>query len=68
MPSVVGDRGPVLWVLGWALTRMRNISLVLIAVDKKAEEELCVEQNRELFSDIRGRGGASIALVNEPLP
>ena len=29
MPSLVGDRGPVLRVLGWALTRMRNISLVL---------------------------------------
>ena len=27
MPSPVGDRGPVLRVLGcWALTRMRNIS------------------------------------------
>ena len=29
MPSLVGDRGPVLRVLGWALTRMRNVSLVL---------------------------------------
>ena len=29
------------------------------AVDKKTAEELCVEQNREFFSDIRGRGGAS---------
>ena len=30
MPSLVGDRGPVLRVLGWALTRMRtDISLVL---------------------------------------
>ena len=27
--KLVGDRGPVLRVLGWALTRMRNISLVL---------------------------------------
>ena len=52
----------MLRVLGWALTRMRNISLVLyVAVDKKAAEELCGEQNRELFSDIRGRGGASNA-------
>ena len=41
MPSLVGDRGPVLQVLGWALTRMRNISLVLPTVDKKAAEELC---------------------------
>ena len=29
------------------------------AVDKKAEEWLYVEQSRELFIDIRGRGGAS---------
>ena len=29
MPSLVGDRGPVLRVLGWALSRMRNILLVL---------------------------------------
>ena len=29
MPSLVGDRGPVLRVVGWALTRMHNISLVL---------------------------------------
>ena len=31
-----------------------------VAIDKKAAEELCGEQNRE-FSDIRGRGGASNA-------
>ena len=74
MPSLVGDCGPVLRVLGWALTRMRNISRrwYYVAIDKKAAEELCGEQNRELFSDIRGRGGASnaclIPLVNEPLP
>ena len=65
MPSLVGDRGPVLRVLDWALTRMRNISLVLyVTVDKKAEEWLCVEQSRELFSDIRGRGGASNACLH----
>ena len=29
MPSLVGDRGPVLRVLGWALTRTHNILLVL---------------------------------------
>ena len=29
MPSLVGDRGQVLRVLDWALTRMRNLSLVL---------------------------------------
>ena len=29
MASLVGDRGPVLRVQGWALTRMRNISSVV---------------------------------------
>ena len=29
MPSLVGDRGQMLQVLGWALTRIRNLSLVL---------------------------------------
>ena len=29
MPSLVGERGPELQMPGWALTRMRNISLVL---------------------------------------
>ena len=60
MPSLVGDHGPVLRVLGWALEctiyRWYNT-----AEDKKAEEGLCVEQSRELFSDIMGRGGASNA-------
>ena len=37
---------------------MRNLSLVL---PKGAERWLCVEPSRELFSDIRGRGGASNA-------
>ena len=31
------------------------------AVDKTAEQCLCVEQSHELFSKIRGRGGASNA-------
>ena len=31
------------------------------AVEKDAEERLCVGQSRELFGDIRGRGGASNA-------
>ena len=31
------------------------------AVEKKAERWLCVEQSRELFSKVRGRGGASNA-------
>ena len=74
MPSLVGDHGPVLRVLGWALTRMRKyiVGSYNAAVYKKAEEGLCVEQSRELFSDIMERGGASNAcmlpLVNEPLP
>ena len=29
MPSLVGDSGQVLAVLGWALTRMHNLPLVL---------------------------------------
>ena len=29
MPSLVGNCGQVLGVLGWALTRIRNLSLVL---------------------------------------
>ena len=29
MPSLVGDSGQVLGVLSWALTRMRNLPLVL---------------------------------------
>ena len=61
-PSLVGDCGLVLRVLGWALTVECAIyRWYHAAVDKQAPEELCVEQNRELFSDIRGRGGASNA-------
>ena len=52
----VGDCCKMLRVLGWALTRIRNLSSVL---HSSGEEWLCVEQNRELFTDIRGRGGAS---------
>ena len=40
MPSLVGDRGPVLRVPGWALTRMYR--WYYAGVDKKAEEWLCV--------------------------
>ena len=58
MPSLVGDCGPVLRVLGWALTIYH---WYYNAVEEKAEECLCVEQSRELFSKIRGRGGASNA-------
>ena len=63
MPSLVGDSGQVLQVLGWALTiEYTNLSLVLLSVTAKgAVRWLCVEQSRELFSDIRGRGGASNA-------
>ena len=38
MPSLAGDRGPVLRVLGWAIYRW-----YYAVVDKKAAEELCVE-------------------------
>ena len=63
-PSLVGDGGQVLQVLGWALTRIRNLPLVRYSQTKGAVRWLCAEQSRELFSDIKGRGGAS----NEPLP
>ena len=59
MPSLVRDHGQVLPVLGWALTRIRNLLLVLHC--DTAERWLCVEQSRELFSDIRGGGGANNA-------
>ena len=61
MPSLVGDSGQVFGVQGWALTRMRNLSLVLHLLPKGAERWLSVEPSRELFSDTRGRGGASDA-------
>ena len=61
MPSLVGDGGQVLQVLGWALTRICNLPLVRYSQAKGAVRWLCVEQSRELFSDIRGRGGASNA-------
>ena len=35
--------------------------LMFVMVEKNAEERLCVEQSRKLFSNIRGRGGASNA-------
>ena len=42
------------------------------AVEKNAEERLCVEKSRELFSNIRARGGASLVMLastrDEPLP
>ena len=61
MHSLVVDRGPMLRVLGWALTRIRNSPLVRYSQAKGAVRWLCVEQSRELFSDIRRRGGASNA-------
>ena len=55
MPSLVGDGGQVLRVLGWALTRIRNLSLVLQSDSHKgAVRWLCVKQSRELFSDHKG--------------
>ena len=57
--------GQVLRVLGWALTRIRNLSLVQ-QCDSQGScsitvRWLCVEKSRELFSNIRGRGEASNA-------
>ena len=57
MPSLVGDGGQVLQVLGWALTTIRNLLLVGYSQAKGAVQWLCVEQSRELFSDIRGEVG-----------
>ena len=38
MPSLVGDRGQVLQVLGWALTRIRNLSLVKVVHSKSSDK------------------------------
>ena len=48
MPSLVGDGGQVLH--RWCDT-----------AKPRGLQWLCVEQNHELFGDIRGRGGASNA-------
>ena len=59
MPSLVGDPGQVLRVLGWAYCWCYSLTA------KEADWWLCVEQSCELFSDIRGRGGASNASTHE---
>ena len=59
MPSPVGDCSQVLRVQGWALTRMHNLSLVLHCVTQGSGK--IAEQSCKLFSDIRGRDGASNA-------
>ena len=46
MPSLVADGGQVLQVLGWALTRIRNLSLVRYSQAKGAVRWLCVERDR----------------------
>ena len=56
MPSLVGDSGQVLGVLGWVLTRMCNLPLVLQCC--RHFNSGCV-WNSELFTDIRGRSEAS---------
>ena len=49
MPSLVGDSGQVLGVLGWALTRGCAIyRWSCNAVDKTFQQWLCVEQSSEL--------------------
>ena len=59
-PSLVGDGGQVLRVLGWALTIEYAIYRWCYSVTAKV-----AVQSRELFSDIRGRGGASNASTHE---
>ena len=63
--KLVGDHSQVLRVLG---CRTCNLTLV---VYKSGEEQLCVEQNPELFTDT-GRGGASMQCMlpscMSPLP
>ena len=46
---------------GWALTRMRNISLVLHCSRQESSRVVVCGQSRELFSNIRGRGAPSNA-------
>ena len=41
IPSLVGDRGSVLRVLGWALTRMRDISLLVQSRDGSRRVFVC---------------------------
>ena len=53
MPSLVGDYGHVLEMLGLALTRIHNLLL------KICQQWLCVESSFELFTGIKGKGGAS---------
>ena len=57
--AYVGDRGPVLWVLGWALTRICNLSMVLDSSTQESWTVVGVEHSHEFFTDIRGRGGVS---------
>ena len=61
LPSLVSDCDQVLQVLGWALTRIRTLLLGYTLPAKGAERWLCMEQSHELFSYIRGGGGASDA-------
>ena len=58
MPSLVGDSSQVLGLRGWALTGIRNLPLVLQCCRLGCQPWLCVEQSCELFTEIRGRGGA----------
>ena len=58
---LVGDSGQMLQVLDWALTAYAIYHWCYSVTAKGAVRWLCVEQSRELFSDMRGRGGASNA-------
>ena len=54
MPSLVGDSGQVLGVLGWALTGIRNLPLCCNAVETRCQRWLCEEQNCEFFYQHKG--------------
>ena len=45
--------------MGIDFMRVDLVGLTRNAVDKTFQQWLCVEQSCELFTDIRGRGGAS---------
>ena len=49
MPSLVGDGGQVLQVLGWALTRIHNLPLVLKSVSHQVWTVLEIEVGEQLW-------------------
>ena len=60
IPSLAGNCGPVLQVLGWAeLAYAIYCYATYIVVHKICQHWLYVQQNHEFFTDNRGRGEAS---------